>query len=139
ADAGDPSPQDLAEGLGRTGFFLPRHGPNPAGPTLAAPPRAFIPPPHHTPARATGEGDRPGRWMPRPVSRGWLPPAVMPVVPPPPRSVVITAPMHLIDRLIEVGSVGDGNAACRRGQARRHAHKADAQADQCCDEDCTHF
>jgi hypothetical protein len=47
--------------------------------------------------------------------------------------------MDLIDRLIEVGSVGDGNAACRRGQARRHAHKADAQADQCCDEDCTHF
>src|SRR6516164_7945666 len=63
----------------------------------------------------------------------------MPMVPPPPVSVVVTAPIHLIDRLIEIGGVGDGNAARRRGQARRHARKADAQADQCWDEDCTHF
>src|SRR5499433_1119445 len=70
AVAGDPSPQDVADGFMLTGFFLAR---------------------------------------------------------------------HLLDRLIEVGGVGDGNAACRRGQARRHARKADAQADQCCDEDCTHF
>src|SRR5215831_19745615 len=64
----------------------------------------------------------------------------MPVVPPPPVSVVIAAtPIHLIDRLIEVGGLGDGCATYRRRQARRHAHKADAQADQCRDEDCTHF
>src|SRR5262245_48473852 len=63
----------------------------------------------------------------------------MPVMPPPPVSVVIAAPINLIDRLIEVGSLGDGSATRRRGRARRHARKADAQADQCCDEDCTHF
>src|SRR5262252_3665871 len=51
----------------------------------------------------------------------------MPVVPPPPVSVVIAAPIHLIDRLIEVGGLGDGCATYRRRQARRHAHKADAQ------------
>src|SRR6266567_1237426 len=63
----------------------------------------------------------------------------MPMVPPPPVPVVVAAPVHLIDRLIEVGSVGDGSATRGRRQTRRHAHKSEAQADQCCDEDCTHF
>src|SRR5262249_56710434 len=84
-------------------------------------------------------GERTGPLSARPVVRWPLPPAVMPVVPPPPVPVVIAATIHLIDRLIEVGRLGDGCATCRRRQARRHAHNADAQADQCCDEDCTHF
>jgi hypothetical protein len=46
--------------------------------------------------------------------------------------------VHLIDRLVLVGSVGEGTAIRRRSQARRRAYKADAQADQRCEEDCTH-
>jgi hypothetical protein len=59
------------------------------------------------------------------------------VVPPPPG--MPPAPVHLIDPLVEVGSVVNGTAVDGRGQARRGTDQAYAQSDQQGQEHCTHY
>src|SRR5215470_11723017 len=60
----------------------------------------------------------------------------MMMAPPP---TAMPAPVHLVDRLVEVGGVVNGEAIRGRGHARRHAGKADAQRHRRSDDDCTHW
>src|SRR5262249_56515810 len=99
-EAFDPSPQDIADGFVLTGFFLARHVLEPRGLGFADARASFIAALEHDARRPSNEASGPGPLVARPAVRGSLPPAGMPVVPPPAVPLVVAAPGHLLDRLI---------------------------------------
>src|SRR5262245_5356822 len=108
----------------------------------ASPMRARISSPHSSAAAATrwrsDETVRAGRLLDaRPVADGSLPPAAI-AVPAPMVAVMVVAPVHGFDALIEPGGIGDRDAAggCREG--RGGTGEGDPHSHEGRDEDCTH-
>src|SRR5262245_2088224 len=103
--------------------------------------RARISSPQSSAAAATrwrsDETVGPGAFR-RPARRRWsLPPATM-AVPAPMPAVMVVAPIHGFDSLIDLGSIGDRHAVGGRSQGRGGTGKGDPHSHEGRDEDCTH-